>query len=390
MVRKNDIRGIEQLLTYGLHEGKLVHVSQVENGLGCNCVCPNCKHPLIAKNNPHNKKAAHFAHSSGTECAGAVETALHLLAKDILKKTKKINAPSYHHDYNPDNWDSVFRESKNITFDNVLLEQQLLAGNEKIIPDAIAVIRGKKILVEFANTHFIDHEKKAKIKLLGLACIEVNLQGQLLNEASLTAFLNTDSGKKYWITNPRLDNEYLVHQQKQAETRQLQIEKRVPRHDLILGRPDRKPKSAKELEAERKLKQYKGHKEYKLLTVKDGRVQHCPLEKKALTGLKNSWLYSHDVLRKIIDGDNWNGIIYGKPPNGKWIYVGTLRVVVYPPRTKQDLTNEEAEKGRLLYAGLRKIQELRDKPEIGNCASCSFSHDYFDFDNTGYEVCRHQ
>ena len=45
------------------------------------CNCAHCKHPLVAKNNPNNKKITHFAHKSGKECDGAIENLLHFSAK---------------------------------------------------------------------------------------------------------------------------------------------------------------------------------------------------------------------------------------------------------------------------------------------------------------------
>ena len=155
---------MEQLLKYGLRDNELKHVSEVENGIACDCICPNCKHPLVAKNNPINKKAPHFAHYKGMECEGAIETALHLLAKSILQKTKCLRLPDYHFNYNHTNKRSIFKKGEELKFDEIILEKQVTALGVKIIPDAIGVIRGKQIFFEFANTHFIDEDKKQKIK----------------------------------------------------------------------------------------------------------------------------------------------------------------------------------------------------------------------------------
>lgn len=49
-------------LVYGSRDGQLIHISNVPQGLECNCVCPNCKENLIAKKGKINEY--HFAHES--------------------------------------------------------------------------------------------------------------------------------------------------------------------------------------------------------------------------------------------------------------------------------------------------------------------------------------
>ena len=81
-------------LTYALDtNGKLVHVDCVPRGLACKCFCPHCKSELVAKNGG-NRKVHHFAHANGSDCVGAIESALHKMAKDILQEHKLIMLPS--------------------------------------------------------------------------------------------------------------------------------------------------------------------------------------------------------------------------------------------------------------------------------------------------------
>ena len=73
-------------LTYALNEkGQLVGVNSVPAGNKCGCLCPACKEPLTAKNQGI-KRTHHFAHQSGTECAYAVESMLHILAKEKIRE----------------------------------------------------------------------------------------------------------------------------------------------------------------------------------------------------------------------------------------------------------------------------------------------------------------
>lgn len=73
-------------LTYALNAtGQLVDVDKVPVGNKCGCFCPSCKEPLIAKNQGI-KRMHHFAHQSGTECDYAIESMLHILAKEKIRE----------------------------------------------------------------------------------------------------------------------------------------------------------------------------------------------------------------------------------------------------------------------------------------------------------------
>lgn len=75
-------------LTYGLDEqGQLAHISEVERGDACGCLCPACNSPLRAKKGEVVQH--HFAHVNA-ECEHAVESALHLAAKEVLAEAGAI------------------------------------------------------------------------------------------------------------------------------------------------------------------------------------------------------------------------------------------------------------------------------------------------------------
>ena len=63
-------------LTWALNQkGDLVHVDEVPNGNDCGCICPHCKSALCAKNGGDSTiMVHHFAHLSGADCVGAVES----------------------------------------------------------------------------------------------------------------------------------------------------------------------------------------------------------------------------------------------------------------------------------------------------------------------------
>lgn len=363
---------MEQLLTYGLYIDNLKHISEVENGLACNCVCPNCKYPLIAKNNPLNKKVGHFAHHSGKECEGAIETALHLLAKSILLKTKKLNTPKYHFDYDPTNEESIFKPSQDLSFENIFLEKPVDINGEKIIPDAIGELNGKQVYIEFANTHFIDDNKKTKLKNSGVACIEIDLKGQLLDEISLTNFLNSDSPLKYWITNPKFDKAFREFKQQQK------IE--------LAQRKDNEEQER--IENENKIIKYKNSKQFKIYKASDwGDVFSCPLKKIELQKFKSSKFYRHSVLQRIIDGEPWNGEIYGRIPNGRYIFLKNQRIFIYPP-DNVSVTDSEIRNNKFFHAGLMEVLTTIRNSKFGECKNCEYFVDNYYIADRNYNVCK--
>ncbi len=83
-------------LTYALApSGKMVHIGCVERGLSCNCRCPKCQEPLVAKLGHEGGRQSHFAHQKGSDCHGSYMTALHMLAEQIIKEEKTVMAPPY-------------------------------------------------------------------------------------------------------------------------------------------------------------------------------------------------------------------------------------------------------------------------------------------------------
>ena len=176
-------------LTYGLNqEGQLVHVDSVPNGNECGCFCPHCKSPLCAKNGGDGKKMIHhFAHLSGADCVGAVESALHKMAKDILLESKCVFLPE-----RPDG-----RMGELLQFDRV--EVEFFDKDTGLRPDCIGYYGDKIFWVEFKRTHPVDTDKKAKIISAHIDCIEIDLNYCSLDPTTLKNFIIQTSEGRIWI-----------------------------------------------------------------------------------------------------------------------------------------------------------------------------------------------
>ena len=127
----------DEILIYGLLNGtknKLVHIDVAENGKECNCECPNCHAPLVARNGGkggrYRQNIHHFAHASGYEpCGKGRMSALHILAQQIIKQEKKVMLPAYDRQF-------VKKSAEQFAFEDVELE---VVAHVKILHEDLIV-----------------------------------------------------------------------------------------------------------------------------------------------------------------------------------------------------------------------------------------------------------
>lgn len=201
--QKNTEREMAELkLTYGkASNGRLVHVDEVQRGLACKCICPECGAKLVARKG--EKKQHHFAHASGADCGGARMTALHMLAQKIIQEEKKIRTP-YYDEY-------IKNKSKIIEFISVELEPHYSIQGINRRPDCVGKVqKDDKIIglwIEIRVTHKVDDEKQNDIKKLDVNCMEIDLSELLhtdYTKETISAALFTEIKNKKWIHYPQL------------------------------------------------------------------------------------------------------------------------------------------------------------------------------------------
>lgn len=205
-------------LLYGLQNEKIVSIGEVDNGLSCNCICPNCKSKLIARHG--SQREHHFAHYKSEDCGWRGESVIHKLSKEILSKYKYFKVPKLYWSYKPE---IIIYGETIIPIDSIKLEKRI----DKIIPDIIIESRGKKLIVEIKVSHGIDYFKYQKIKRLNISTIEIDAR-----EIVTSLFLKKDYylkskdfedalvegiQKKYWIYNTEKERLKKILKEKHSE-----------------------------------------------------------------------------------------------------------------------------------------------------------------------------
>lgn len=186
---------------FGLRDGQLLHVDDVLRGKACNCVCPSCQAPLVAKQG--KVVVHHFAHASGSDCAGAFESAIHLAAKQLLETAKEIALPAVDIKFETDRDPIRLSESATYTLDSVAAEQRV--GN--IVADLLVEVSGRELIIEIKVTHAVDEQKLDRIESLGISAIEIDLS-DLPRDATFDALekpLIASIDRKAWLYNRPAD-----------------------------------------------------------------------------------------------------------------------------------------------------------------------------------------
>ena len=198
---KTDIK-----LPFGINAaGRVVHINDVERGRACNCTCPECGAPLEAAKGPVRQH--HFRHAVETECEGALESAIHLAAKQIIIERKELTLPKYVvSGARSDSKGRLHRASAELIpagtvekFDSVAAEVEVYGMRA----DILAMVGDRPLMVEIKYRHPVGEEKRAKIVAANISAIEIDLSDVSLDEAdwhTLWARIN-DPARILWLHN---------------------------------------------------------------------------------------------------------------------------------------------------------------------------------------------
>lgn len=202
--------------------GRLVRVEDVPSGLACDCYCPTpgCGARFVAVHCSPPRQS-HFRHYSAEDCGASYESAVHLLAKQILNREKRIMLPYLDVGISR----SIAKvgtfgvterlvERQPFAFDRAELEVWM----DGRVPDVVLWKRDRdgndhRLLVEIVVSHDVSEEKLRWIRENDLATIKVYLGGvdQAITEKELKQVLMKGRSPwggniVYWAHHPKLES----------------------------------------------------------------------------------------------------------------------------------------------------------------------------------------
>lgn len=185
---------------YGENDaGDLVHILDATRGRACGLICPDCRGELIA--NKGEIKAPYFSHASRIECDQAGETALHLIAKEIIEQSGKLRLPVAKV-YGLDGYEIV-RKAEEVNFTRVEVEpfypgfRPDVVGIKEVTRDGKATAH--RLLIEIFVTHKVDEEKLARLERNGETALEIDLSkvDRAISREELADLLLTDADRTW-------------------------------------------------------------------------------------------------------------------------------------------------------------------------------------------------
>lgn len=204
----------------------LIDVESVENGAGCNCICPSCKIPLVARQG--SEKVWHFAHRSRTvaekaehPCEYSFFVSVRLMARQVFSKGITIHLPEYtklatrEHPVmgHTQELEYTITQPSKIELSSVELEP-MLAGTPI---DVIAAIGKYRLAFYFSHPHRSPPIELRKPTFSKFGAVEIDLlplaeifrrtkPGESFKE-KLIDYLTDRTEVKRWLYHPRQEAE---------------------------------------------------------------------------------------------------------------------------------------------------------------------------------------
>jgi hypothetical protein len=150
----------------------MCHISEVEQGLACSCVCVECGLPLVARKGPIRQH--HFAHAGETNCNPSPENLTHRYAKELIGARLRAIEPAFEVRVAAAGVEAWARQPA-LVFEAQKAEVESLAFMPDFKPDVLLHKGACKLAVEVYFRHQVAVEKLERITRRYAHAVEVDL-----------------------------------------------------------------------------------------------------------------------------------------------------------------------------------------------------------------------
>jgi hypothetical protein len=202
-------------VAFGLQGVEMVRPEAVPTGKACGCICPECKAPLVAKN-AGLKHRPHFAHMPGVGSDLCRETALHLMAKQVLMGARQLMLPDWkrrHTERDISGNSHVCVEARAARWWGYAIAQEEL-WQDGIRPDVFlsdaGAVASLPLLAEIKVSHAVDEQKARLVAERGWAMVEIDLSKAKEDDAAAGRFEEfvLALAPRKWIHAPKAERRF--------------------------------------------------------------------------------------------------------------------------------------------------------------------------------------
>jgi hypothetical protein len=196
---------------YGRRDEQLIHVGdldrELERGLPCNCVCPECGRALQAHLGA--KKAWHFQHQAkDVNCNPQPMTLLHAFVRDELAKKKHLVIPRVHVPVEFEELGKVWTATVHLPETTLhIISAEAERRFEEVQPDVYYELENEGgFAIEVRYTHAVDEAKVAKLRRSVSRCVELDVSDLPAAGIGRAAFeqLLLNPERWTWLTNHKI------------------------------------------------------------------------------------------------------------------------------------------------------------------------------------------
>jgi hypothetical protein len=192
---------------FGLLEGRIVSPAEVSSGLLCGCCCPGCGARLIARKGSRMWCFAHYQAEGSRSC---LETAIHSAGKQALLDAGHLMVPSFQVEETAVSADGeMFCLQRTLGVARRIRCEKMVAEvfMDGVRPDVVGYRGTRALLLEVFVTHQVDAHKMAKLAVLGLPVLEINLSdlpslGIKLGLEAVRERVIEGTAHKQWLVYP--------------------------------------------------------------------------------------------------------------------------------------------------------------------------------------------
>lgn len=136
-------------IPFGECEGTLYRAHEVDNGLACGCLCPACRHPLIAANRG-TKVIPYFRHAADSDCVEGYLRGVLLKAREIVLEAQRLLLPAFEEVIKDYAYSKVYTRQVKLPAAEVVAERIEAPFDEDGLQADLALwVKGRRLLVIF-------------------------------------------------------------------------------------------------------------------------------------------------------------------------------------------------------------------------------------------------